>query len=280
METSGEDKVAERFLRFGIEEAGLQVPSLAVVLGSGLGGAAPDLEDILEVSFTDVPGMPPCNVPGHEGVFRFGKYGALTVLVQFGRLHYYQGLDMAKVTLPVRMMASLGVKRVFAINTAGGLNPAYDRGNMMLIRDHINLMGANPLRGVCDSDGHPAFQELSNLYDQEAEDDLMERSRLSGWPLAEGVLVGVSGPSYETAAELRFMRLAGADAVSMSIVPEAVVARYMGVSVTGLSVITNIWDLRMVHAVAHEEVLNTAKEAAPILADIITAWLDRSAGPA
>jgi purine-nucleoside phosphorylase len=275
---SADEKTAREYLQSRLEEAELWNPRMAVILGSGLGGGSPEIENVLEFTFDEVPGMPRCNVPGHDGLIRFGSYGVMTVMVQLGRLHYYQGLDMEKVTLPICLMAGMGVERILMINTAGALNPAYARGNMMLIRDHINLMGANPLRGVCDAEGNPAFQELSNLYDQDAEDDLMQRSRMSGWPLAEGVLVGVSGPSYETAAELRFMRLVGGDAVSMSIVPEAIVARFLGVSVTGLSVITNTWDLRMPHAVSHEEVLKTAEEAAPTMRDIITAWLDRSAG--
>ncbi|OFW56489.1 MAG: hypothetical protein A2W01_06110 [Candidatus Solincola sediminis] len=270
------EEEAEEYLHSKLEEAELWNPRLGVILGSGLGGSSPQIENILEFNFNEIPGLPPCKVPGQEGVLRFGSYGVITVMLQLGRLHYYQGLDMEQVTLPVKLMEKLGVKRIFMINTAGGLNPAYSRGDFMLIRDHINLMGVNPLRGACDAEGNPAFQELSNLYDQEAEDDLMQRSAISGWPLTEGVLVGVSGPSYETAAELRFMRLVGGDAVSMSIIPEAIAARFLGISVTGLSVITNTWDLRMPHAVSHNEVLKTAEETAPILKEVITAWLDRS----
>jgi purine-nucleoside phosphorylase len=271
-------KTAEEFLQARLEEAELWEPRLAIVLGSGLGAAAPDIGNTLEFAWDQVPGMPAARVPGQEGLLRFGNYGVVSVLVQLGRYHYYQGLDMAQVTMPIRIMSGLGIKAVFMINTAGGLNPAYGKGDMMLIRDHINLMGENPLRGVSDEQGNPAFQELSNLYDQEAEDELMQRSQPSGWPLAEGVLVGVSGPSYETAAELRFMRLLGGDAVSMSLIPEAIVARHAGITVTGLSVITNVWDLRTTHAISHEEVLQTARETAPVLKDIITAWLDRAAG--
>lgn len=273
-----EERAAGGFLLSRVEDAGLSNPRMAVILGSGLGKASPDIENVLEIPFNEIPGMAKCNVPGHEGLLHFGNRGVSPVLVQLGRFHYYQGLDMGQVTLPVRLMASIGVERVFMINTAGALNPAYDRGSMMLVRDHINLMGANPLRGFCDIDGNPAFQELSSLYDLDAGDDLMQRSQLSSWPLAEGVLVTMSGPSYETAAELRFIRLVGGDAVSMSIVPEAIVARFLGMSVTALSVITNIWDLRRPHKVSHDEVLRTAEEASPVLKEIITAWLDRSAG--
>ena len=264
---------AGEYLESRLRDAGIPSSRAAVVLGSGLGQAAPYLEKTVDVDWCDIPGWPECGVPGHAGILRFGRYGDAGLLVQAGRIHYYEGREMEEVTFPVRVMAFLGVEKVFMANAAGALNPVYDRGYLMLVRDHINLMGANPLRGLRDSGGSPAFLDVSSLYDEAAGDRLMEMSKASGWPMEGGTLVAVSGPSYETGAELRYMRLVGGDAVSMSLVPEALMAHYLGLSVTAVSVITNVWDLRRPRPTSHGEVLNTAEEAAPLLHEVVTAWL-------
>ena len=268
------DREALDFLLSRIEQEGHPRPELAVVLGSGLSTAAPDLTPGFELAFGQVPTWPQDEVAGHEGILRFGGWGGTPVLLQLGRLHYYQGLDMGEVTLPVRLMAGIGVKAVFMCNAAGALNPMYDKGQLMLVRDHINLMGVNPLRGVRGPGGQPAFLDVSGLYDEKAGDLLMERARLSAWPMEEGGLVAVSGPSYETGAELRFMRLIGGDAVSMSLVPEALIAHHLGISVTAVSVLANIWDLRRPQSISHQEVLVTATDASPALKEVIEAWLE------
>jgi purine-nucleoside phosphorylase len=268
---------ARKYLLLSLREGGFSAPRLAVVLGSGLGAACPDLESSMEFPCSEVPGWPAGGVPGHEGSIRIGRYGEEEVLVQLGRLHYYEGLDMREVTFPISLMAELGVENIFMSNAAGALNPAYERGCLMLLRDHINLMGENPLRGMRNPDGTPAFVDVSNLYDLNEGDFLMERAQTSHWPLAEGVLVAVCGPTYETGAELRYMRLLGGDAVSMSLVPEALVAHFHGMTVTAASVITNIWDLRRPHPVSHKEVLRIAEETSPILKDVIAAWMDQAA---
>ncbi len=268
------EEKAREYLVARLREGSIAPPRVAVVLGSGLGDAAPGLESPVEINWCDIPGWPECRVPGHEGVLRFGNLSDNGVMLQLGRLHYYEGLDMGEVTFPVRVMASLGVEKVFMANAAGALNPVYERGYLMLLRDHINLMGVNPLHGVRDAQGNPAFLDVSTLYDTVAADALVERSRVSGWLMEEGVLVAVSGPTYETGAELRYMRLVGGDAVSMSLVPEALMARYLGMRVTAASVITNVWDMRRPKSISHPEVLQTASEAAPVLRDVIAAWLD------
>ncbi|MEW6553349.1 MAG: purine-nucleoside phosphorylase [Actinomycetota bacterium] len=264
---------ARKYLSSCLREAGLPAPRVGVVLGSGLGDAAPPLDGPLEVEWSDVPGWPRCGVPGHAGVLRFGTFEDVALMIQAGRVHYYEGREMNEVTLPVRVMASLGVERVFMANAAGALNPVYGCGYLMLVRDHINLMGVNPLRGVADEDGVPAFLDVSSLYDETAGDRLMDASKASGWPMEGGTLVAVCGPSFETGAELRYMRLVGGDAVSMSLVPEALMARYLGLSVTAVSVITNVRDLRRPYPTSHDEVLKTAEEAAPRLREVIAAWL-------
>ncbi|RJP35285.1 MAG: purine-nucleoside phosphorylase [Actinobacteria bacterium] len=265
---------ARSYLISLLRETGLAAPRMGVVLGSGLGGATPQLEGTCEVDCREVPGWPACSVPGHAGKLCCGSYGGTVVMVQQGRPHYYEGLDMGAVTFPVVIMAAMGIEKVFMANAAGALNPVYERGCLMLVRDHINLMGSNPLRGMRDGEGNPAFLDVSSLYDEPSGDALMENGKARGWPMEGGVLVAVSGPTYETGTELRYMRLVGGDAVSMSMVPEALVAHYLGISVTAVSVITNVWDLRRPHATSHREVLDTAAEAAPILRDVITSWLD------
>ena len=257
-----------------LREAGIAAPRMAVVLGSGLGGAAPQLDRSIELEWCDVPGWPQCGVPGHAGLLRFGSRGDSEVLVQLGRIHYYEGLEMQEVTFPVRVMSVLGVEKVFMANAAGALNPVYDRGYLMLVRDHINLMGANPLRGMRDEEGNPAFLDVSSLYDEAAGDQLMERGKAAGWPLEGGVLVAVPGPTYETGAELRYMRLLGGDAVSMSLVPEALMAHYLGISVTAVSVITNVWDLRRPCPTSHQDVLSKAADTSPLLREVIETWID------
>lgn len=274
MTREDKDGLAQEFIHSRLREAGLDAPRLAVVLGSGQEEAAPELEGMVEMNWADIPAWPRGSVPGHAGALRFGISQGMVVMEQLGRLHYYEGLAMAEVTFPVRIAAALGVKAIFLSNAAGALNPVYEQGCLMLVRDHINLMGANPLRGVRDEQGRPVFLDVSSLYDEMAGDELMERSKAAGWPMAEGVLVAVSGPSYETGAELRFMRLVGGDAVSMSLVPEALVAHLNGIAVSGLSVITNTWDLRRPRSTSHREVLKAARQAASMLRETVECWLE------
>lgn len=275
MERDSMTMMAVERLRSLLEGEGLPQPREAVVLGSGLGEAFPELERSLEIPVAEIPGWPCREVPGHPGTVVLGAAGERGLFVQRGRLHYYQGLEMEEVVWPVRVMAGLGAERVLLCNAAGALNPAFEKGFLMLVRDHINLMGVNPLRGVRDLAGNPAFLDVSDLYDGETGDYLMGLGQARGWPLVEGVLVAVSGPSYETGAELRFFRLIGGDAVSMSLVPEALMARYCGLRVTGVSVITNTWDLRRPLPVSHEGVLQAAEKAVPALRELISAWWRR-----
>ncbi|MDI6874956.1 purine-nucleoside phosphorylase [Candidatus Solincola sp.] len=270
----GSTEAAAGFLASVLEGERLPLPKKAVVLGSGQGEAVPAAARAVEVAFEEIPGWPRAGVPGHAGTVLLGEYGERGVLFQKGRLHYYEGLAMDEVAFPVRVMASLGVRRLLLCNAAGALNPAFERGFLMLVRDHVNLMGVNPLRGVRDAAGTPAFVDLSDLYDAGCGDFLLGKAQAEGWPLVEGVLVAVSGPSYETGAELRFLRLIGGDAVSMSLVPEALYARYLGMKVNGVSVITNTWDLRRPQPVSHEEVLRTASMSAPVLRSLIQSWLE------
>lgn len=249
-------------------------PQAGVVLGSGLSGACPSLDGARKVSFDEIPGWPESSVPGHPGSLMLGTRNGRGVLVQQGRLHYYEGYDMATVTLPVQVMRLLGVERILLTSAAGGLNPLYIQGSLMLVRDHINLMGENPLRGVKDPTGRPVFLDLSRLYREDVGDRLVNEASAMGLELNQGVLVAMAGPTYETPAELRFLRVVGGDAVGMSLVPEAVVAHYLGMEVTGISVITNVWDLRRPLPLSHQEVLEAAGQACAPLARLIESWLD------
>ncbi|MDY6794498.1 MAG: purine-nucleoside phosphorylase [Actinomycetota bacterium] len=261
------------FVLSSLEEGGRGKPRFTVVLGSGLATACPDLGEVMEIPFNDIPGWLVGDVPGHSCTLRFGTWMGVEVAVQLGRLHFYEGMDMETVVLPISLMADLGVEGIFMSNAAGALNPIYAKGQLMLVRDHINLMGDNPLRGTRDGGGKPVFLDLSSLYDERAGDMVKEAASLSGRPLEEGILVAVSGPTYETGAELRFMRLIGGDAVSMSLVPEALVAHHRGLAVTAVSVITNVWDMRRPQPLSHLEVLDVAEAAAPALKEVVAAWL-------
>lgn len=264
---------AAAYLTARLEKGGRAHPAKAVVLGSGLGDACPEMEDCLEVAFEDIPGWPTVTVPGHEGVMRFGRSGCRQVVVQLGRLHYYEGLNMETVTMPVRLMAALGVDEIFMCNAAGSLDPAGRTGQLMLIRDHINLMGVNPLRVEGGPGGGPAFLDVTSLYDKVAGDNLLDAASGRGWELREGILVAVSGPSYETQAELRLLRRTGGDAVSMSLVPEAVVAHFLGMTVTAVSAVTNVWDPERPQPLSHDHVLESAARAVPVLSEIISLWI-------
>ncbi len=189
-ERDASPEAAAGFLRSLVRDKGLSPPEVAVVLGSGQGEAVPGLEGTLEVPFGEIPGWPPSGVPGHAGTLILGERGGKGVVFQKGRPHYYEGLTMDQVCFPVRVLASLGVRRVLLCNAAGALNPAYERGFLMLVRDHVNLMGANPLRGVRDASGAPAFVDLCDLYDAACGDFLLARAQAEGWPLVEGVLAG------------------------------------------------------------------------------------------
>jgi purine-nucleoside phosphorylase len=216
-------------------------PDVGMILGSGLGELADSVREPVIVPFTDVPGFPRDLIPGHRGEIRFGRMRGKRVLLFSGRFHYYQGYSMADVVLPVRLAARLGTPVMIITNAAGGIRDDLDRGDIMLISDHINLMGDNPLRGASAASFSTPFVDMTEPYDRR----LLERvhgcaAGISDMgALKEGVYVGVAGPSYETAAEIRFMKKIGGDAVGMSTVPEVIACRQEKVRVLGISAIVN-----------------------------------------
>lgn len=253
-------------------------PKIGIVLGSGLGQLADEVENPTVLSYTDIPHFPPPGVAGHAGRLLLGTLAGQTLLVMQGRFHFYEGHSMQTVTLPIRVMQSLGIETLVVSNAAGGLNPDFEVGDLMLITDHINLTGLsghNPLIGPNLDALGPRFVDMVSTYDQGLQMLARTVARQLGLTLREGVYVNVSGPSYETPAEIRFLRLIGGDAVGMSTTPEVVVARHGGMRVLGLSGITNIaiTDPRSNQQTTHEEVLRGADQMGPNLVKLVRALL-------
>lgn len=215
------------------------IPTVGLVLGSGLGDYADTLEEPIRIPYADIPGFPCSTAPGHVGALVFGRREGKYVVAMQGRLHYYEGHSMRTLTLPIRVMAAIGVRNLVLTNAAGGANPAYKPGSLMLIRDHINFSGTNPLIGPNLDDSGPRFPDVSDLYSRELRMAVKAKAAEAGIPLEEGVYMMFTGPNYETPAEVRMAQILGADAVGMSTAPEALVAGHCGMRVLGISCITN-----------------------------------------
>jgi len=235
-------------------------PILGIVLGSAFGQVAESIEVDATVDFAALPGCAASSVEGHTGQFIIGRLGGADVVVQAGRLHYYEGHSMAQVTYPIRVMAAFGVEQVLLTNAAGGIATDLAVGDFMRIIDHINLMGANPLRGEAAA-GLPGFVDMSAAYSESLGQVLGQAAADCGIELKSGVFAAVSGPSYETPAEIRAFATLGADAIAMSTVPEVIVARQLGLGVSGLSCITNAAAGLGKSAISHGEVLEQSSQA-------------------
>lgn len=233
-------------------------PTLGLVLGSGFGGVAGAIRDRETIPYTALPGFPPAGVSGHAGKVVLGELGGTPVLALSGRAHYYEGHSMEEVTFAMRTLAAFGITDVLLTNAAGGVNPRFRPGDFMALRDHINFMGANPLRGP-ERPGLPRFVDLTRVYDAGLRGLLHNAAKPARARLHEGVYLAVCGPTYETPAEVRAFARLGADAVGMSTVPEAIVARQCGVRVAAVSCITNLAAGRSPHALSHTEVLEIAE---------------------
>jgi purine-nucleoside phosphorylase len=235
------------------------VPRIAVVLGSGLSDFASRLEGAVAMPYRGLPHWPASAVIGHEGRLVIGTVNRRTVVVLSGRSHAYEGHSMQAVTFPVRALGVLGVKTVILTNAAGGVNVGFAQGALMIIDDHINLMGGNPLVGANDDRFGPRFPDMTEVYSKRLRCLADDAARESGMQLTHGVYAGLLGPSYETPAEIRYLRTIGADAVGMSTVPEAIAARHMGLEVLGVSCITNMAAGVLPQPLDHGEVLETAR---------------------
>ena len=233
-------------------------PSVGMVLGSGLGDFADTLEDAVSIPFSQIPYFPTPTVPGHAGALVFGRKQGKDVVVLQGRIHYYEGLRQRELTLPIRVLAALGVKTLVLTNACGGVNLSFRPGDLMLISDHINFSGANPLIGPNLDTFGPRFPDMSDLYTASLRAAIREKAAAAGIALREGVYAMYSGPNYETPAEIRMFRILGADTVGMSTVPEALVAGQCGMQVVGISCITNMAAGVLPVKLSHAEVMETA----------------------
>jgi len=235
------------------------VPDVAVVLGSGLGAFADRLEGGTVLPYAEIPHWPPTGVVGHSGRLVLGRLAGRQVAALAGRAHFYEGHSPGRVTFATRVMGALGVPALVLTNAAGGINTGFAPGTVMVIRDHINLMGSNPLIGPNDDRFGPRFPDMTHVYDPGLRAAADQAAGALGLTLPHGVYVGLHGPSYETPAEIRYLRTIGADAVGMSTVPEAIVARHMGMAVLGLSCITNPAAGVLPEPLRHEEVMEVAR---------------------
>jgi len=250
-------------------------PRVGLVLGTGLGGLAERIEDAVTVPYGEIPHFPRSTVASHKGRLIFGRLAGCQVAAMQGRFHLYEGYHPKEITFPIRVMAALGIKALVISNAAGGLNPMFSPGDLMLIRDHINLTGQNPLIGENVEAWGPRFPDMTAPYSR-ALQELAEKTALElGLKLQQGIYVGVTGPSMETAAETRFLRFIGADAVGMSTIPEVIVAVHAGLQVLGLSVITNVNLPDNYQPAPIEQVIATAEKAAPRLVKLVAHILER-----
>jgi xanthosine phosphorylase len=261
--------------RLLVERAGLE-PRVGVVLGSGLGAVAANVEDAVEVPYTELPGFPEPTVEGHGGTAVLGRIGDVPLAVLQGRAHLYEGVDHDMVRSPVRALRAAGAEVLVLTNAAGSLRPELGPGRLMLIADHINMSGVNVLTGPNADELGDRFTSLRDAYDPALRDALRAAAGELGIEVAEGVYLAVSGPSFETPAEIRAFRVLGADAVGMSTVHETIVARHAGLRVAAVSAITNFAEGMRDEPVSHEQTLRDAARAAADLAPLIARFVERS----
>jgi len=250
-------------------------PQFGIILGTGLGALANEIETEQTISYTDIPNFPVSTVESHSGKLLFGTLGGKNVVAMQGRFHYYEGYSLKEVTFPVRVMKFLGIEKLFISNAAGGLNPDYEISDLMIINDHINLLPENPLTGKNDDQVGLRFPDMSEPYDQVLIDQAMEIASKFDIKVRQGVYVSVPGPSLETKAEYKYLRVIGADAVGMSTVPENIVARHMQLPCFAISVITDLGVPGKFEEVTIEEVIAAAAKAEPGLTAIIKELITR-----
>lgn len=229
-----------------------EIPEIALVLGTGLGSFGEKIEAKIVIPYTEIPNFPLSTVEGHKGCLIFGKLNGKYVIAMQGRFHYYEGYEMSEVTFPIRVFYELGCRKLILTNAVGGVNTDLQPGDLMLIEDHINMGGISPLRGKNLEEYGPRFPDVSNLYCKKWNADILREASKMGITLSSGVYCYMPGPQFETAAEIRMIRVLGGDVVGMSTVPEAIVAAHMGMSVMGISCVTNmgtgVWDVPVDHA--------------------------------
>lgn len=251
-------------------------PEFGVILGSGLGGFTEDIAIEFTLPYNEIPNFPVSTVEGHKGALVFGTIGNKKVVAMQGRFHYYEGYDMKEVTFPVRVMKFLGVEKLVVSNASGGVNPFYNVGDIVIIYDHINMMPEHPLRGKNDERFGPRFVNMSEPYSRELITKAKEIAIELKIEVKDGIYYGLQGPTFETLSEYRMVKILGADCVGMSTVPEAIVARHMGVECFGISVITDIGDEHSIDTISHQEVLEAAQKAEPKVRTLIKELISRN----
>ncbi|WP_445710744.1 purine-nucleoside phosphorylase [Flavobacterium sp.] len=245
------------------------VPEYGVVLGSGLGGFVEDIQVAFSIPYTEIPNFPVSTVQGHKGALLFGTIGDKKVMAMQGRFHYYEGYDMKEVTFPIRVMKQLGIEKLIVSNASGGVNPVFQVGDIMIIKDHVNMMPEHPLRGFNDERFGPRFVNMSEPYSKDMIAKAKTIAKTLNIAVQEGVYLGLQGPTFETLAEYKMVKNIGADCVGMSTVPEVIVAKHMNMDCFGISVITDMGNEESIEEVNHEEVLEAAKKAEPHVRNLI-----------
>ena len=246
------------------------VPEIALILGSGLGDYARNMEVICEIPYGEIPGFPVSTAPGHDGRFIFGTIAGKKLVCMKGRIHYYEGYDISDVVLPTRLMRLLGAKILFLTNASGGINSSFAPGDFMIIKDHISSFAPNPLIGANMDELGVRFPDMTHVYDEGLRDKIKASAKELGIDVKEGVYIQLTGPSYESPAEIQLFKGLGADAVGMSTVVEAIAARHCGFKICGISCIANLAAGIADHELTAEEVLEAGKEAAPLFEKLVT----------
>lgn len=244
-------------------------PTIGIILGTGLGGLVNEIDIEKTIPYAEIPNFPVSTVEGHKGQLIFGKINGKPIMAMQGRFHYYEGYTMKEVTFPVRVMKQMGIDHLIVSNASGGLNPDYKVGDIMIIDDHINMFGDNPLIGKNIAQLGPRFPDMSQPYSHELIARAREIASNDGIVVKQGVYVGTAGPTFETPAEYKFFRIIGGDAVGMSTVPEVIVARHMGITCFGVSIITDSGVPGQIVEISHEEVQQVAAAAEPKMTRII-----------
>jgi purine-nucleoside phosphorylase len=267
MSTKKQMKELKETVKF-LQKEYKQVPQVGIVLGSGLGNFVDEIDVEAEVAYSDIPNFPVSTVEGHKGKLIFGKLGGKTVVAMAGRFHFYEGYQAQEVVYPIRVMKLLGVQTLLLSNAAGGVNPAFNVGDIMIIKDHVSFFTPNPLIGKNIEEFGPRFPDMSEPYKKSLIKKAKEIAAKHAFDVHEGVYVAVTGPTFETRAEYKFIHILGGDVVGMSTVQEAIVANHMGMQVFAMSVVTDLGIREEENVITHEEVLAAAKAAEPKLATI------------
>lgn len=249
-------------------------PETAIILGTGLGNLANEITEKYEIKYQDIPNFPVSTVEGHSGKLIFGKLGNKDIMAMQGRFHYYEGYSMKEVTFPVRVMKELGIKTLFVSNASGGMNDAFEIGDLMIIKDHINFFPEHPLRGK--NLYGDRFPDMSDAYSKDLINKALDIAKEKGIKVQQGVYLGTQGPTFETPSEYKMFHILGADAVGMSTVPEVIVANHAGIKCFGISIITDLGVEGKIVEVSHEEVQKAADAAQPKMTTIMRELINRA----